>query len=486
VTDVYSTGFAFMALDKTTGWYQCWGDPAYGGSCAFANFQGVTDVYSTEKAFMALDKTTGNALCWGDPRFGGSCAFLDFQGVTDVYSTKHSFMALDKATGKGQCWGNPLFGGNCSGLDFQGVTDVYNTEQAFMALDKTTGKAQCWGDPDSGGRCAFLDFKGVTDVYSTSVAFMALDRAIGKGQCWGDARFGGNCANMDFLLATDVYSNKLAFMALAMTSGKAQCWGGAHSGGNCAGIKFWGVTNVYSTRVAFMAKCPANLSWSSSKGCVCRAGFHGSIIYNPHKSSHVGQCVACSGRNEYQDGLGEEHCKQCPPGHFGIPLSHPHTACDDDKCELPTRLPPKAMVAGSDQLCPRNGHMAVDGLNASRCYLYCKDPWLSSEGSSLIPFVCSPDSATTASYQGKIECVPQTVWLDDFALVGVICFLVGGSLVGCITACLAWRVHGEFCMCGVKIPKNGRLVAAGSFLLCRSMNEVQEGRELQDILGDGS
>merc|ERR1712039_805503 len=95
VTDVYSADSAFMALNKNTGAAHCWGHPEYGGSCrncwghwnsnsggrcSSMDFSGVTDVYSTTYSFMALNKNTGAAQCWGHPEYGGSCSSMDFSG----------------------------------------------------------------------------------------------------------------------------------------------------------------------------------------------------------------------------------------------------------------------------------------------------------------------------------------------------------------------------------------------------------------------
>merc|ERR1719326_1490687 len=43
----------------------CWGVIDHGGECSGLNFQGVTDVYSTGSAFLALNKVTGKGFCWG-------------------------------------------------------------------------------------------------------------------------------------------------------------------------------------------------------------------------------------------------------------------------------------------------------------------------------------------------------------------------------------------------------------------------------------
>merc|ERR1719487_774359 len=83
---------------------QCWGHIYYGGNCSSIDFRNVTNVYSTWYAFMALNKATGVAQCWGLSTRGGDCAGFNFQGVTDVYSTWWAFMALNRNSGVAQCW----------------------------------------------------------------------------------------------------------------------------------------------------------------------------------------------------------------------------------------------------------------------------------------------------------------------------------------------------------------------------------------------
>eukprot|EP00931_Biecheleriopsis_adriatica_P032242 TRINITY_DN18831_c0_g1_i1.p1 TRINITY_DN18831_c0_g1~~TRINITY_DN18831_c0_g1_i1.p1 ORF type:complete len:300 (-),score=44.74 TRINITY_DN18831_c0_g1_i1:107-949(-) len=195
---------------------RCCGNPANGGNCSFvdfSNFSGISDVYSTGYAFMVLNKTTGAARCWGDSDgdfldFGGNCSGMDFSGVTDVYSNTYAFMALNKDTGAAQCWGRSDSGGNCSSMNFSGVTDVYNTEWAFMALNKDTGDAQCWGSNGRfSGDCSYMFFSGVTDVYSIDDGFMALNKKTGYAQAWGDVING--CGASGGVVA--VYSTKGAF-----------------------------------------------------------------------------------------------------------------------------------------------------------------------------------------------------------------------------------------------------------------------------------
>lgn len=96
----------------------CWGVLDHGGECAGMNFQGVTDVYSTGSAFLALNKATGKGFCWGSGINGGECAHMDFRGITDVYSTGSAFLALNKVRGKGTCWGDAIYGGECAHLEF--------------------------------------------------------------------------------------------------------------------------------------------------------------------------------------------------------------------------------------------------------------------------------------------------------------------------------------------------------------------------------
>merc|ERR1719401_2846956 len=100
---VQSTREAFMVLSN--GNANCWGDEFSGGNCSGISFAGVTDVYSTRYAFMALNKNTGEAQCWGDEFSGGKCSGVDFAGITDVYSTGSAFMALNEHDDGARCWG---------------------------------------------------------------------------------------------------------------------------------------------------------------------------------------------------------------------------------------------------------------------------------------------------------------------------------------------------------------------------------------------
>ena len=79
---------------------------------------GITEIYSTNFAFMALDKVNGKGFCWGVANNGGECSHLDFKGVTDVYSTNFAFFALKRSTGTSVNlkW-VPEHGGGSLGID---------------------------------------------------------------------------------------------------------------------------------------------------------------------------------------------------------------------------------------------------------------------------------------------------------------------------------------------------------------------------------
>ena len=113
-------------------------------------------------------------------------------------------------------------------------------------------------------------------------------------------------------------------------------------------------------------------------------------------------CPACTGASEYSDERGLKKCKTCAAGHFGVDASGSeskggHTACDDDTCERPTRLPANAVLVVSK--CPAHGKHGAAGDAADTCTLACAAGFYSTGSST--PFTCAADgAASTASYQG--------------------------------------------------------------------------------------
>ena len=104
-----------------------------------------------------------------------------------------------------------------------------------------------------------------------------------------------------------------------------------------------------------------------------------------------------------------------------------HTACDDDTCERPTKLPANSVVL--DSKCPDHGKQksttgTVGSQNASTCMLSCKDGLYSSGVNK--PFTCLADNQlTTASYQGgTITCTGECVDMNDAAFVAICITLV--------------------------------------------------------------
>ena len=130
-------------------------------------------------------------------------------------------------------------------------------------------------------------------------------------------------------------------------------------------------------------------------------------------------CKACAGKSIYSDEAGLAQCKKCPSGHFGVVTSGSdadggHTACDDDTCERPTKLPGNSVVV--DSKCPEHGKQKntrgtnASSQNASTCVLSCKDGFYSSGVNK--PFTClADDDLSTASYQGgNITCTAGTLF----------------------------------------------------------------------------
>ena len=61
-------------------------DDTYGGECSGVDFTGVTDVFSSTYVFLALNRDACTGHCWGYDTYGGECSGVDFTGVTDVFS----------------------------------------------------------------------------------------------------------------------------------------------------------------------------------------------------------------------------------------------------------------------------------------------------------------------------------------------------------------------------------------------------------------
>jgi len=178
ITAVYASEESVIALDKQSGKAVkavCWGGgPA--GNCEGINFDSVTDIYSTRYAFLALNRNSGEAQCWGDPARGGNCVDLNLLGMADVFRSWGMFLAVNFTSGKAKCWGSEstYYGGPCNILDVTGITNIYSSPHAFVALNKDTGRTLCWGDLGRGGSCPDLMGLQVAGVYASRSAFMAL------------------------------------------------------------------------------------------------------------------------------------------------------------------------------------------------------------------------------------------------------------------------------------------------------------------------
>ena len=169
--------------------------------------------------------------------------------------------------------------------------------------------------------------------------------------------------------------------------------------------------------------------WTGAKGTpgsdtkckACSAGrYRGSAPDGKSKEVENEVCEGCAGESMYSDQAGLTQCKKCPNGHFGVVTSGSdadggHTACDDDTCERPTKLPANSVVVDSN--CPDHGKQKnthdtdASSQNASTCVLSCKDGFYSSGVNK--PFTClADDDLTTASYQGgNITCAGKCVYM---------------------------------------------------------------------------
>ena len=159
----------------------------------------------------------------------------------------------------------------------------------------------------------------------------------------------------------------------------------------------------------------------------------------------VATCKACVDRSMYSDDSGLEQCKKCPSGHFGVTTAGSnagggHTACDDDTCERPTKLPANSVLV--DSKCPEHGKQkktsgTVISQNASTCTLSCKDGFYSS--GVIKSFTCLADNElTTASYQGgTITCTGECVSVIDVAcdaMFSLLCFANGYESITVLVA----------------------------------------------------
>jgi len=168
----------------------------------------------------------------------------------------------------------------------------------------------------------------------------------------------------------------------------------------------------------------------------CGSGrYRGSASKGKVKEIEAAVCTGCVTKSLYSDEAGLGECKKCPSGHFGVVTSGSdaeggHTACDDDTCERPTKLPANSVVV--DSKCPEHGKQkntrGTDGASqkASTCVLSCKDGFYSSGVNK--PFAClADDELTTASYQGgTITCIGEFFSVNDVA-----CGTIFSTLVFC-------------------------------------------------------
>ena len=129
-------------------------------------------------------------------------------------------------------------------------------------------------------------------------------------------------------------------------------------------------------------------------------------------------CPPCTGIRKYSDEPGLKKCKSCSAGRFGVVAANPkslgpHTACNDNTCEKPTRLPPNSVVVDAE--CPDPGSHI--GNTPDTCRLSCKSGFYAKPASSQ-PCTCAPDGkASTASYQGCV--IVCTGELLDVCYVGL-------------------------------------------------------------------
>jgi len=200
ITNIYSTEYAFAALD-VTGKVHVWGNPSHWGGQLPPTLDPdilnttpppiITNISSTKNAFAALD-VNRNVHVWGHNNWIHFPATLYHNNnppkITNIYSTEYGFAALD-VTGKLYVWGNPYHKGGqlpptLNVTNPPKIRNIYSGIHAFAALD-VTGKVHVWGSTNHGGQLPdILTNSTITKMFSANYTFTALtsDHRVVK---WG-------------------------------------------------------------------------------------------------------------------------------------------------------------------------------------------------------------------------------------------------------------------------------------------------------------
>eukprot|EP00928_Gymnodinium_smaydae_P081200 TRINITY_DN6475_c0_g1_i2.p1 TRINITY_DN6475_c0_g1~~TRINITY_DN6475_c0_g1_i2.p1 ORF type:complete len:267 (+),score=65.69 TRINITY_DN6475_c0_g1_i2:489-1289(+) len=187
VVDVYSNGFAFVAV-KSNGAVVAWGDPERGGEvgdAASCLSDGITSIYVNRSAFAAL-KASGEVITWGSQKFGGDSRAVAAElrgGAESVVGNGYAFAAL-KCGGSVVTWGDPSLGGDVGCLRdklSRNVVAVYANRSAFAAMLKCED-----GDPEADAEadaCApELERKPAFQLHGEGCSFAVVDDEAAPGE----------------------------------------------------------------------------------------------------------------------------------------------------------------------------------------------------------------------------------------------------------------------------------------------------------------
>jgi alpha-tubulin suppressor-like RCC1 family protein len=263
VRNIYSTAFAFVALDATNK-LTVWGGEDSGGGgyhVTVKDIENVIDVFPGYKVFTALTKN-GHLAVWGDVNFGGINSSINYYVLKDQNGGKITDIVsvyFNGDTTGGACaalttsknlyvWGNVDYGGENKEYATLKATNV--KEVKFSALGwtvlKTDGTLLTWGNvtdpnanvdrpapigaPSSAGvLTAISNSTRVSyDTYIESSDSYVLD-ANGFPGLSGNASFPPKTVN-DLTNIQSIYSTSQAFCAVD-NQGDIYCWGEEHFGG---------------------------------------------------------------------------------------------------------------------------------------------------------------------------------------------------------------------------------------------------------------
>jgi hypothetical protein len=262
---VYGNGDAYCVLKDDSSVF-CWGDTAGYIGLGPGAITGVVDIFTTDFAFAALD-ATGTVTAWGDAAFGGDLGGLaPLTGVSFVVSTATAFAAL-LTDGTVKAWGDA--NGGTLGAALTSIIAIFASQVGFAAVD-SAGAVFGWGTDATppGG------MDPIIDIVSSTNAFAALS-STGKVYVWGEAThidttFDINANSiLSSGLVTSIYATDSAFAAIYGEDKNVVCWGVSGSGGDCTlDAELYNISYIYGnemTRTAtFQSPTPSPTADPSS------------------------------------------------------------------------------------------------------------------------------------------------------------------------------------------------------------------------------